>query len=221
MTRTKYFRTAIFAAAVLAASGCSVLQTGGHTNTPVLGQRIPVLTGEGDVAVDPALESIAVTLPPAVENSEWSQSGGNATKSMGQLALGSSVSRAFTVQAGRGNSLAARLAAAPIVADGRVFTTDTLGTVRAFDGRTGAAVWSSQTPTDKGKQSACDTEKKTIQTAEEAYYASQQANATYDTTANLVTKHFLADTPVNYTVTTADSTGYTISALSTSPNGCT
>jgi outer membrane protein assembly factor BamB len=71
---------------------------------------------------------------------------------MGQLDLGGSLARAFSVQAGRGSTLTARLAAAPIIANGRVFTTDTLGTVRAFDARTGAQVWATQTPTEKGNQ---------------------------------------------------------------------
>ena len=150
MNRQKYFRIAILVTMALAASGCGVLKKGKHSNTPILGQRIAVLTGEGDVSVDPAMSAVPMTLPVASENSDWTQSGGNATKSMGQLALGNAVGRAFTVQAGRGSSLTARLAAAPIVAGGRIFTIDTLGTVHAFDARTGASAWSAQTPTMKG-----------------------------------------------------------------------
>jgi outer membrane protein assembly factor BamB len=138
-------------AATLFASGCGVLKKGKHTNTPVLGQRIAVLTGEGDVTVDPATAALPMSLPPAVTNTDWTQSGGNQTKSMGQLALGN-VSQAFVVQAGRGSSLTARLAAAPIVANGRVYTIDTMGTVRAFDARTGGLAWASQTPTEKGAE---------------------------------------------------------------------
>ena len=149
MTRSKYFRVGIMIAAALAASGCGVFKKGKRTNTPVLGQRIAVLTGEGDVAVDPATTALPMSLPPAVANSDWTQSGGNPTKSMGQLALGNAA-EAFVVQAGRGSSLTARLAAAPIVANGKVFTIDTLGTVRAFDPRNGASLWASQTPTEKG-----------------------------------------------------------------------
>jgi len=149
MTRSKFFRVGILIAAALAASACGVLKKGKHTNTPVLGQRIAVLTGEGDVTVDPAAAALPISLPQAVVNSDWTQSGGNPTKSMGQLALGNAA-EAFVVQAGRGSSLTARLAAAPIVANGRVYTIDTLGTVRAFDAKTGAAVWASQTPTEKG-----------------------------------------------------------------------
>jgi outer membrane protein assembly factor BamB len=95
-----------------------------------------------------------MNLPPAVANTDWTQSGGNATKSMGQLALGGSLSRAFSVQAGRGSSLTARLAAAPIGAGARIFTIDTLGTVRAFDTRNGGQVWATQTPTEKGNSAS-------------------------------------------------------------------
>ena len=72
---------------------------------------------------------------------------------MGQLALGTALGQALTVQVGHGSSLTARLAAAPVVADGRVYTIDTLGTVRAFDAQTGAQVWASQTPDEQGQRS--------------------------------------------------------------------
>lgn len=152
MTKSKSFRVALMIAAALAASGCAAFKKGKTSNTPVLGQRIAVLTGENDVAVDPATTALPLSLPEAVANTEWSQSGGNASKSMGQLALGSSLTGAFSVQAGKGSSLTARLAAAPVVANGRVYVIDTLGTVRAFDARTGTIAWSSQTPTEKGDE---------------------------------------------------------------------
>jgi len=132
-------------AAALAAGGCSLLKKG-RPKTPVLGQRIPVLTSEGDVAVDPETARIPMVLPDPVANTEWTQSGGNAAKSVGQLALGTALGRAFTVPAGRGSSMTARLASEPVVAGGRVYTIDTLGAVRAFDAQTGAAIWASQTP---------------------------------------------------------------------------
>ena len=151
MTRSKHFQIAVLFTMALAASGCSLFKKG-SPKTPVLGERIPVLTTEGDVQVDPATQAIPFTLPAPVANSVWSQSGGNAMKSMGQLALGASLQPAFTVQAGRGSTLAARLAAAPIAANGRVYTIDTLGAVRAFDTQTGGQFWASQTPNDKGNE---------------------------------------------------------------------
>jgi outer membrane protein assembly factor BamB len=131
-----------------------VFKKGKKTNTPVLGQRIAVLTGENDVSVDPETAALPMSLPQAVANPDWSQSGGNPSKSMGQLALGNAFAPAFSVQAGRGSSLTARLGAAPIVGGGKVYVTDTLGTVRAFDARTGSLAWASQTPTERGANSS-------------------------------------------------------------------
>jgi outer membrane protein assembly factor BamB len=154
MSKPTYLRVSILIAAVLAASGCSVFKKGKGPSTPVLGERIAVLTGEGDVKVDPETAALPMSLPQATVNSDWTQSGGNSTKSMGQLALGNALNRAFQVQAGKGSTLTARLAAAPIIAGGRVFTIDTLGTVRAFDTRNGGQVWATQTPTEKGNQAS-------------------------------------------------------------------
>jgi outer membrane protein assembly factor BamB len=149
MTRSTYFRVPLLIAVAFAASSCGILKKGKGPSTPVLGQRIAVLTGEGDVSVDPATASLPMSLPQPTANNDWTQSGGSATKSMGQLALGNTLARAYSVQAGRGSSLTARLAAAPVVANGRVYTIDTLGAVRAFDARNGGQVWASQTPTEK------------------------------------------------------------------------
>ena len=107
MTTAKTFRVAILIAAALAASSCGVFKKGKGTRTPVLGNRIAVLTGEGDVAVDPATTALPMNLPAPSSNTDWTQSGGNQTHSMGQLALGPRPARAWSVQAGRGSSLTA------------------------------------------------------------------------------------------------------------------
>ena len=154
MTKSTYFRVPLLIAFAFAASSCGILKKGKGPSTPVLGQRIAVLTGEGDVTVDPATAALPMVLPQPTVNSDWTQSGGNATKSMGQVALGNALGRAFSIQAGRGSSLTERLAAAPIVANGRVYTIDTLGAVRAFDARTGGQVWASQTPVEKNNSAS-------------------------------------------------------------------
>jgi len=154
MSKSSNFRIALLIAAALASSGCSLLKKGSKPTTPVLGQRIPVLTTEGDVEVDPATQALPFNLPAAVANPGWTESGGNASNSMGQLALGNALQPAFVVQAGHGSSLTARLAAPPIVANGRVYTVDTLGAVRAFNAKTGAAVWASQSPDVKGNEAS-------------------------------------------------------------------
>ena len=148
------FGIALLVAAAMASGGCSLLKGHSKPSTPVLGERIPVLTTEGDVEVDPATQTLPFSLPGAAENPGWTETGGNASNSMGQLALASALKPLFNVQAGRGSSLTMRLASPPIVANGRVYTIDTLGAVRAFDARTGAAIWASQTPNVKGNESS-------------------------------------------------------------------
>jgi outer membrane protein assembly factor BamB len=151
----KFVRTrfAVLALAALAAGGCGIIKKG-TPKTPVVGERVSVLVTEQDVAVDPATAALPMSLPEPVTNTEWAQPGGNAAKSMGHVALGQSLGQAWQVSIGQGNSLRARLAAAPIVADGRVFTIDTQSTVRAFDAQTGASVWSTQFGTEKGNRNA-------------------------------------------------------------------
>jgi outer membrane protein assembly factor BamB len=154
MTKPKYFRIAVLIAVALAGSGCSLLKRGKTPATPVLGERIPVLTSESDAQIDLATAALPMTLPAPVANTDWTQSGGNAAKSVGQLALGTSIGQAWAVQAGRGSSLTARLASPPIAANGRIYTIDTLGAVRSFDARNGALMWASQTPNDKGNETS-------------------------------------------------------------------
>ena len=130
----------VAAAAML--SGCGILSGREKAKTPTVGERIAVLGGEASVEVDPALADVAISLPPAAPNSDWTQPGGNPSKSMGHLALGATPMRAWTAKIGRGSESRARLASAPVVGGGRVYTIDTIANVRAFDATTGAQVWS-------------------------------------------------------------------------------
>jgi len=154
MIKHKHLQISVLIAVSLAASGCSVFNKGKKSGTPVLGERIAVLSTEGDVEVDPATASLPMSLPPATANTDWTQSGGSASKSVGQVALGGALNRIFSVNAGKGSSLSARLAASPIVANGHVFVIDTTGTVRAFNASTGAPAWTVQTPVDKGAEAS-------------------------------------------------------------------
>jgi outer membrane protein assembly factor BamB len=149
----KPLRLAVMIAAAMAASGCGVFKHS-KPSTPVLGERIDVLATEASVAVDPETAALPMTLPPPVVNPNWSQSGGNASKDMVHVALPANIAQAWEVSIGQGTSLTARLAAAPIVADGRVYTIDTTATVRAFDAQTGAAVWRTQFGFEKGNEAA-------------------------------------------------------------------
>ena len=146
-------RIAVLMMAAMAASGCGIFKKGAP-KTPVLGERVAVLTTESDVEVDPATAALPMELPAPVANSEWAQSGGNASKSMGHLALGNALARAFSVSIGYGSTLTARLASPPVVGGGRIYTIDTNATVRAFDAQTGGRAWESQFGLEKGNSAS-------------------------------------------------------------------
>jgi outer membrane protein assembly factor BamB len=135
----------VLAVALLAVlSGCNVLNRNRRPTTPTVGQRVPVLARETDVEADPLLAAIPVTVPAPADNNDWAQPGGNAAKAMGHVALGASPTQVWSVSIGNGNSFRTRLVAEPVVADGRVYTIDTMARVRAFDIQTGRMIWEHQ-----------------------------------------------------------------------------
>ena len=134
-------------AAIGLLGGCGSLGLGGDKKknvTPTVGERIPVLARETVLEVDPALAGIAITLPPAMPNSEWAQSGGNAAKSMGHVSLGATTGMAWRQSIGEGSSNQGQLAASPVVGDGKIFTIDTRAVVRALSPENGGTVWQRQ-----------------------------------------------------------------------------
>ena len=137
--------TLLLASAALLA-GCETV--GGlfpkKKGTPIAGERVAVLVNEAEIKVDEATAATPMSLPAATVNDSWAQSGGNARKSVGHVALGNALGVAWTASIGEGSSRTARLASGPVVADGRVFTIDTMGVVRAFDATNGGQVWSTR-----------------------------------------------------------------------------
>jgi len=124
--------------------GCAVLDSvrgdaGKKNNTPTIGNRVDILGGERDMEVDPALAGVAVILPPAVVNDAWPQPGGNASKSPGHVELGQGLARIWTASV-TGANPRARLAASPVVSDGRLYVVDTTARVTAFDANSGAQI---------------------------------------------------------------------------------
>jgi outer membrane protein assembly factor BamB len=136
--------TLLLTAALLA--GCSTI--GGvfkkKEKVTVPGERIAVMVNEADIDIDPETAALPMSLPAAAVNDSWAQSGGNARKSVGHVALGQSLGVAWTSSIGKGSDKDGRLGGGPVVADGKVFTMDTQGTVRAFDSRNGGQVWSAR-----------------------------------------------------------------------------
>ncbi len=145
-------RIALVLAAAALLGGCNPFKKD-KPKTPVVGERISVLTGEADINIDQATSALPFSLPAETANEEWTQSGGSPSKSMGHLALGGTLGQAWSVSIGAGNNKSARLAGSPVIGGGRVYTIDTVGTVRAFDTRNGGQVWSSSFGTDISRES--------------------------------------------------------------------
>ncbi|WP_198045982.1 outer membrane protein assembly factor BamB family protein [Novosphingobium aquimarinum] len=134
--------TAILVLALaLALPGCKIFGGKEGPKTPTVGERVPILSRiESGATVDPTLEGVSVILPPAEANPQWPQAGGNAAKSYGQLELSATPSRIWTASIA-GSSNKRRLAASPVVGDGKLFVMDTDGLVTALDAGSGGKLW--------------------------------------------------------------------------------
>ena len=130
------------AALALSLGGCGAMKgKKGGPKTPVHGERTSILGGTDVIVADETLAGVAVTLPPPAANADWAQPGGDASKALGHVALGAGTSTVWTA-AITGSSPRARLASAPVVADGKLYAIGTDAVVSAFDARTGARLWS-------------------------------------------------------------------------------
>ncbi|KTE17377.1 PQQ-binding-like beta-propeller repeat protein [Sphingopyxis sp. H115] len=134
-------RYGIYAALLaLPLAGCGVFKGDGGPKTPTIGDRVSILSNDNSIKVDPATAGIAVVLPEPEVNTAWSQSGGNASKSMGHPALAATRSQLWQASIA-GSTNKQRLAASPVVADNRLFAVDTDAVVSAFSADTGAQLW--------------------------------------------------------------------------------
>jgi len=124
-------------AAALALSAC-----GGNKKDPRLtGERIPVITTEGDVAIDPILATVPVALPRPYANPNWGQAGGNPQHLNHHLALADTLKVAWKAKIGSGSGKYEKLVSAPIVWNGVLYVIDTKAKVTAFNANTGKRIW--------------------------------------------------------------------------------
>ncbi len=139
-----HLKLSVAVAALALLGGCGVFKGGGGSKTPIVGQRVAILASEDLAVADPALANLQVVLPVAETNANWAQPGGNPSKSMGHVALGETLSLRWSKRIAGGNTRT-RLAAAPVVSDGRLYVVDVEGRVTAMAADTGAEVWTAST----------------------------------------------------------------------------
>lgn len=113
----------------------------GEVDRVLPGERLSVLQLQAALAPSPELEGREVTLPDAWSNQFWPQAGGYPNHAMGHLALGADLKKSWSRSIGAGGSRRKPLTAAPIAAEGMVFTLDTDGEVAAFDMKDGDKKW--------------------------------------------------------------------------------
>ncbi|KQN40531.1 pyrrolo-quinoline quinone [Sphingomonas sp. Leaf407] len=140
----KHLKLSAAVAALALLGGCGVFKGGGGPKTPIVGQRVPILASEELAVADPTLAELQVVLPLATTNAGWAQPGGSASKSMGHLALGDTLRQAWSARIAGGNTRT-RLAAAPVVDNGKLYVIDVEGVVTAMAADTGAQLWTAQT----------------------------------------------------------------------------
>ncbi|MGB8812149.1 MAG: PQQ-binding-like beta-propeller repeat protein [Paracoccaceae bacterium] len=106
-----------------------------EASLPVEGQPEPV---------DPSRltenQSVAISLPAAQANADWTHRAGNIRHAAPHGALSAQPTLVWSVNIGAGSSRKNRISAAPIVADGRVFTLDAVAGLAATS-TGGAALW--------------------------------------------------------------------------------
>ena len=134
---------AVLLGAALALGGCGHVGTKHRPKkgTPTVGTRIPILSRiELGAKVDSRLEMTPVLLPEPTLNADWPQAGNTPNKAYGALVLGDAPQRIWTAGiAGSGKK--ERLAASPVIGDGRLYVMDTNGVVHAFDAANGGELW--------------------------------------------------------------------------------
>jgi outer membrane protein assembly factor BamB len=104
-------------------------------SVPVEGQPAPQSVVDGVVAA-----SQPITLPAPVANADWTHRAGNARHLMPHGALSANPVRVWSANIGQGTSRRSRVSAAPVVADGRIFTSDASSRVTATS-TSGATLW--------------------------------------------------------------------------------
>ena len=138
----------LLALTVAALSSCGVLGGKGKgPKTPVVGERVSILSTERDAVADPALANVPVVLPEPYVNPDWAQPGGNAAKTVGHVALGSAPRQVWSASIA-GSSSRARLAAAPVIANGKLYVIDADAKVIAMNAKTGARLWTTAMPAE-------------------------------------------------------------------------
>jgi len=134
----------VLLAAAILLGGCSLFED----EERLEGERLPVRQEQSPI--DNAIAAVDRPLPAPQRIEAWLQTNANATHNAGNLSGPTRFAPAWRVDAGTGTSDESAITAAPVVADGRIFTLDAAAEIRAFDAGSGAERWrTSLVPNDE------------------------------------------------------------------------
>ena len=142
----------VLAGATLAACDLMPDWFGATEAPPLPGTRLSVLALESTIKPDPRIADLDVRLPRPYVNESWPQSGGYPDHAMHHLAGGDRLAPIWRVSIGEGSGDDGRILTTPVVADGRIFTIDSVAEISAFDANTGEQLWSLDPRLEDGEE---------------------------------------------------------------------
>src|SRR5688572_19881171 len=137
----------IAAASSLLLSGCMVTDEIGSwfqrsgKKSNLRGVRIPVMSLDEALKVDPEMAKVPVVLPPPYRNTEWPLPGGYASNAMYHLAAPGRLREVWTASAGKGTDSASDLTSPPVVGGGLIYALDSEAHIYVFRTSDGRPVW--------------------------------------------------------------------------------
>ncbi len=114
-------------------------------------ERISILTFEQELTPDPELATRTITPPAPVPMTAWAQPGGTPDNSPVHVGGTASLDVAWRQQVGAGSSRNERLAAPPVIAEGKIYFIDAAHEVHAIDAASGSRIWSQRLRPDEGR----------------------------------------------------------------------
>jgi outer membrane protein assembly factor BamB len=135
------------AAASLLLSGCAITDevsswfTSSGKKSNLRGVRIPVMSLDSELKIDPVLAKEPLLLPPPYINTDWPQPGGYASNALYHLAVPGGLRQAWSQSAGKGSDIDSHLISTPVVGGGQIFALDSEAHIWVFRASDGRPVW--------------------------------------------------------------------------------
>ncbi len=152
LTRAKLPRRLALMLLPLAASGCSVMDSllDDAPKPKLPGVRLDIGNSARGLVIDNP-RGLRVALPRPTPRDSWAQAGGSVSHEGGHPQVGDKLTKAWSAGIGDEAGYRTKIPSPPVVADGRVFTMDPTGLVRAFDANTGNKLWEFDTTPEESR----------------------------------------------------------------------